>query len=620
MSETLQLVKTYTYKYFVFLSICVVLLGIIMASAFRLQVIEGQGNLQIASLISSRAEVIRAPRGLIFTNSGEQLVVNEPDFNIYVLPGELTTVEEERELIWQLLANFSGIDKSVIAQRFTSSAYSSAGQLLGQRVTLLTKLTYEDFLANSSLIADIPGVYIGTEAARRYVYGDEYAHILGYVGDISVNEIERFGLDPRARVGKDGLERHYDSLLRGEDGIGVSSMSVTSSESQDWIPKNFESGSNLTLNIEHEWQKSLYKILGKYTTETNSLGGSAVILNAETGAVVSSVNYPSYDNNLFSRGISQNEFEELLNNSATPLLNRSLAMQLPTGSTFKVIMAAALLQEQAISATTTYNSGCFELPGDYKICEADLANYGRLNMIQALSRSSNPYFCQASVALANKFSSDRQAIYTLGDYFDAFGLGKATGIDLPGELRGTMPSPELKERLLGEQWFLADLCNTAIGQGLVSSTPLQMATMTASILNGGKVMKPQILSHSTDAFGRVTDVSKEKVGELNVEGKYLENIREGMRQAVDYGTATGLKGSYGSPLAKTGSAEAQVRLANGQTIKGAHSWVIGGFEHEGEKYAFAVALQFGGRGFRVVPVAKDFLYCLGVNFQDQSCN
>jgi penicillin-binding protein 2 len=441
------------------------------------------------------------------------------------------------------------------------------------------------------------------------------AHVIGYLGDINAQEVEQIGLDGKSQIGKDGLEKVFDKELRGEDGIEISEKSINDDESKSWIPKSYRYGDNVYLTIDLDWQKALYKYLERESVNNNSLGAAAIVMEADSGKIKALVNYPTYDLNLFAQGISQQDFDRLVNDDSSPLLNRVIAMQIPTGSTFKIFMAAALQQEQVINKNSVYKSGCYQLPGDYELCEADKRNYGSLNMISALARSSNPYFCQASVEMARKFGSDELAIRSLDDYFSQFGFGKTTGIDLPGEQPGTIPSPELKLQLQGENWYLADLCNTAIGQGLVAATPLQTARALSAIVNGGIVYKPQIIEKFEDADLKVHEVEKQESNRLAVDKVYLDNIKEGMRQAADYGSASGLNNSPGNPIAKTGSSEATVRTQSGQIISGAHSWAIGSFEHGNKDYVFVVTQQFGGRGYKSVPIARDFIECVHKDFQ-----
>jgi penicillin-binding protein 2 len=616
MSKSLS-TETLNHKLGIVGVLTLVLVLVLIVNVFRIQVVEGQANLALASATNRSRELIRAPRGLILDVNGRRLVNNEPSFNVYVLPSELKQSQVSGML--DRLAELFGVDAADLNKRYERSAFNDKGEVVGERVTLLYNLRYEDFLKNYNKLQEFPGVYIANESKRTYVNAENMAHVLGYLGDISAAELaKRPELDNKASVGKEGLEKSYDLELRGQDGVSIKEQGTSSSD-RTWVPRSYESGKSIYLTIDLDWQNALATYLAKYGAAENALGGAAIIMDTTNGEIKALANYPSYDINSFAKGISSAEFNSLLNNDSTPLLNRAISMQIPTGSIFKIVMAAALQQEGAVRASTQYKSGCFELPGGYKLCEADLKNYGTLNLEQALARSSNPYFCQATVALATKYGSDQAAIRKLQDYFARFNLGKLTGIPLPGEQAGAMPSPELKMRLQKEPWYLADLCNTAIGQGLVLATPIQMVSAVSAVVNGGKVYQPQLISQFEDAQGVLTKAPAAKVNsELGIDQQYLDVVKNGMRQAVEYGTSTGLRGLPGDPIAKTGSSEATVRADSGKIVSGAHSWVAGSFKHNGRDYAFVATLQFGGRGFRSVPVIADFLKCLDKQFQQCS--
>jgi penicillin-binding protein 2 len=526
-------------------------------------------------------------------------------------------LENQEGILAELAKRFS-VEEVRLIEAFEKKAFTEGEQrqVKAEKFGLILDIDYEKFLENYDFINDLEGFSLESEAGREYLYPETYAHIIGYQGNINADEVEKTGLDINAKIGKEGLEKSYDSQLRGEDGLEVSEVVPSTRDIYSWTPKSFKSGDNLYLTIDHDWQEELYRNLDKYANESGALGGAGIIMNTETGEVMAMANYPSFDVNLFSSGISTDEFNQLLNNDRTPLLNRSLAMQIPSGSTFKVIMASILQEEGAVGKTTVFQSGCFELPGGYELCEADRVNYGQLNLTQAIARSSNPYFCQAAVAHARKAGSDLNAIRSWEEFFELYGFGERIDMDLPGSQPGTVPSPELKLERQGEPWYLADLCNTAIGQGLVSTTPLHMARAVAAIENGGKVLTPQLVLRSETETGRFTDeLSPEVVSEIGISQSNLENVKTGMREAVEYGSAVRLKDAPFNPRAKTGSSEATEKTQSGRIIEGAHSWVIGAFDYEGETYSFAVSLQFGGRGFRSVPVMTDFLKCLESDFQ-----
>ncbi len=604
----------------IILATCVwVLIAFFMlASSFRLQLLDGQKFLKQASAINRAVDRISASRGLIYDVNGVRLVNNDPQFNLYVLPAELNTKDLEK--LWQELSDKFGSDAQSLASNYQKRAFTNDGKLVGERVTLINDVAYDKFLAHIGDLDKFPGVYISSEPKRTYSSSKTFAHVLGYLGDVNLQEKTEFALDSRARIGKEGVEKTFDQALRGQDGKSIRETSVGEQATRSWVVTDSRAGDNIYLTIDKDWQDNLYRYLEKYTeAQDYALGGAAVIMEADSGKLKALVNYPTFDVNAFSQGISVNDFNNLLNDERYPLLNRAIAMQIPAGSIFKIFMAAPLLEEGVIGKSSVFKSGCFELPGGYKICEADKRDYGNLNLTQAIARSSNPYFCQASVAMAGKLGDDDAAIRKLDEYFAQLGIGKQTKLQLPGEQKGTVPSPELKLKLQNEPWYLADLCNTAIGQGLVTATPVQMAVATAAIINGGNVLKPQILAKTEDENLNVRIPEfPEIVSKLAVSPQNLNIIKEGMLGAVEYGSAAGLKDSPGNPRAKTGSSEAGKQKVKGQSqaIELAHSWVVGSFSYNNKDYVFVVAIQFGGRGFRSVPVVVDFIDCVYKKFQD----
>ncbi len=601
-----SLVNKINKRGYMFFVVYLVLCLLVIANAFKLQVIEGEVNLSLASKNSTSENVIRAPRGLIYDRNGYRLVNNDANFNLYVAPSEVDLVSIEKDL--EDIAKMLGLETKALKEKFEKKAFNANGDIVGEHILMAVGVDYNKFLKYFKEIDERSGIYVQTDATRRYIDSEYISHIVGYVGSVTEDDVKKKGLDPKASIGKDGVEKSFDTELRGEDGLEYSNGENGEKGGESWIPQSYKSGDNIYLTIDINWQKSLFNRLKEVVEKEGALGGAAIVMDSSNGQVLSMANYPTYDVNLFAEGISDSDFKNLLNNDATPLLNRAIAMQIPVGSTFKIFMASSLLQEQVITQNTVYKSGCFELPGDYELCEADRANYGQLNMTEAIARSSNPYFCQASVDMAYKIGDDDAAIRRLDEYFDAFNLGKNTGIDLDGEQPGTIPSPELKRKIQKESWYLADMCNTAIGQGLVSATPLQMVTALSGIVNEGNIYKPQIVGRVENSDdGRAEQVNPEVSSNLPIDSVYLQQVKEGMRQAAEYGSARGLNDSPLPVIAKTGSSEAKVKTQSGKIIEGAHSWVVGSFEKGGRNYTFAVSVQFGGRGYKSVPIIENFI-------------
>ncbi|HEC63920.1 MAG TPA: hypothetical protein ENI23_01355, partial [bacterium] len=236
---------------------------------------------------------------------------------------------------------------------------------------------------------------------------------------------------------------------------------------------------------------------------------------------------------------------------------------------------------------------------------------------EAISKSSNVFFCNTGLELTYKSNGIR----TLIEYSDQFGIGHKTDIGLFGEQSGTMASPELMQDIHGRPWFLGDICNTIIGQGLVTVTPVQMLQVAAAVGNGGKIYRPNLVTEIRNQDGQLIEkYEPELLREINVDDRNFSIIKDGMYQAVSGtgGSAWLLNGAPGNPYAKTGSAESTQYL-NGRLLEGAHSWSIGGFEYGGKEYNFVSHITLGGRGYQSVPVIRDFIECVYGDFQDAKC-
>ena len=320
---------------------------------------------------------------------------------------------------------------------------------------------------------------------------------------------------------------------------------------------------------------------------------------------------------LFVYNREYTDYQNLINDPRKPLFNRPIALQLPPGSTWKIFAATAALEGGAINESTVFFSNrCMDLPGGIKFCEADNGYLGQVTLMKAFASSSNIYFCNTAIALNTKYGGPSYLL----DTAKTFGLGKKTGIDLYGEGAGSLPSPELKEQLYHEPWYIGDDCNTVIGQGMVTVTPLQMAVGVSAIVNGGDIMKPYLVSSIVDQDGNtVKQFLPEINGKVNASQATLDIVKKGMKAVVANGTASALRDIPGNAIAKTGSSDA-AEVINGRRYAGAHSWTIGCFDYDGQNYCFAVMLQYGGRGFKSVTIMKNFINCLYSDFRGYCIN
>lgn len=574
----------------------------LIVSLFELQIVNGRESLIQATNISQDTNIVRASRGVIYDRNGKVLARNVASFSVAL---DASLLEQtDRDKIVGSLAGVLDMSEVELEQVFDQTMEDSSNVQVN---TVATGLSLDQYLEVVQLANSTDGIIVQEGTVRNYNYKESVAHILGYVSDINLSEMEEAGLDANSQIGKDGIEKQYDQVLRGEDGKEVQKISLSEGKLKDIVVQTPEDGSNLYLTIDIDWQEKLFELVERYTKESDAFAGVAIILDSDTGEVVSMVNYPSYDNNLFAGGISSTIFNELVTDSSTPLLNRSIAQQLPMGSTFKPVVASAALQEGVIDSSTRFKSGCVELPL-YKLCEADYRYLGTMTVVEGIGKSSNVFFCKTGLEMTEK----ARGIRTLIEYTGQYGIGQKTGIDLPGEQEGSMASPEFKEEVLKEPWYLADICNTVIGQGLVTATPIQMGVVASIISNDGVVYRPHILKRIVDQQGGLVEqIEPVELRRVGVDYGHFETIKEGMDYAVNgyQGSATGLKGLPGNPYAKTGSAEA-VEYRDGKKVEGAHSWAIGGFDYGGDNYSFVLHLQEGGRGYKALPIIRDFIQWL----------
>jgi penicillin-binding protein 2 len=480
----------------------------------------------------------------------------------------------------------------------------------------------------------LPGVSVVTEPVRHYEKGPLFGHIMGYIGPISREQYEGVQdvYEPDDKVGQTGIEAALEGQLRGKK--GASSVIVNSKEQivTEIASQAPITGNNVTLSIDAALQEQVAIALQDGITKAKVQAGSAVVMRVDNGQVLAMVSLPSYDDNLFAAGISQANFDRLNNDRTLPMFDRAVGGAYPPGSTYKMITAAAALQEGVVSpATQVYCPGFIEVPYTWSeqtrnpFRDWKQQGHGVLNIVQALTVSSDVFF----YIMAGPRQEDRRikkedgteevvwtryyvpnakkptefnglGIEKLGKYADAFGLGHKTGIELPGEVSGIAPDPLWKVNTFPEnQWSLGDTLVTAIGQGYNVVTPLQLANVTATIANGGTRYQPQVVLKVNDWAGNtVTDFQPKVLGQVPVSQENLALVREGMRQAVaaEKGTAHNRITLKSIPIAgKTGTAEYGdiIAIKDGKEIRKSHAWFTAFAPYDKPEIAVVVLLEGG---------------------------
>ena len=410
-------------------------------------------------------------------------------------------------------------------------------------------------------------------------------------------------------IGKDGLEKYYENYLRGIPGRTEVIKDATGIKRGDKVLSEPKAGNSLILNIDADLQQKTYEALEASIKNIGAKKGAAVALDPRNGAVLALVSYPAYDNNLFSGGISQKDFSMLQNDSSQPLFNRVIASKYPTGSTIKPFLDCGALQENLISPDKLINDpgyilvhSQFDPSVSYRF--AGVTPHGLVDMRKALAVSSNIYFFTIGGGYG-----DQQGLGPgrIKKYLDLFGWENKTGIDLPGEFKGFVPSPSWKKETKNENWWDGDTYNLSIGQSDLQVTPLQVAVAYGAIANGGTLYKPQIVQKIVDTTTQETTIIQEfKPEVLNsnfIDPKNIQIVREGMRDGVEkaYGGSYYLHDIPVTAAGKTGTAE---------TNKDGffNTWSTSFAPYDNPEIVFVTTIE-GVQGLRsaTLPVARDVL-------------
>jgi len=587
--------------------ICIFLIFVfLIIGLFQMQFLQGRQNLLAATRTSQNISLVLPQRGVIYDANGNILAYNAPTYSVYADKTQID-VENERE-IFSKLADLIDSDVEVLLDVYRTELYSIAKEEGLIRVKSgINSDTYFRLIENSD---ELIGFTIQNDTQRRYSDPEYFSHILGYIGKPAENELsdEIFTV---SKVGKLGVEKVYDDYLRGKVGKKIEQKQYLEDIESTFISENKIDGDNLHLTIDSRWQKKLSDIMEESLVQVEGFASAGVIMDSNSGEIKAMVGIPGYDNNLFSDGIKNEQYQKFLEDDKTPLLNRPIALQLPSGSIFKVIGASAGLETGVINRNSIIRSeGCLELSAGIVFCEADKKVLGNLNVVQALSQSSNLFFCKVAMSL----NRDADGIYTTLKYAEDYGLGSKTGIDLYGEQVGSLPSPELKKKLFNENWYLGDDCNSMIGQGLLTVTPIQMVVVASAINNGGEVLKPHVLDKVVSQENEIVlESQKEVIRKVSVSETNLDIIKEGMKSAAKEGSGSILRDLNADIIIKTGSADAS-EVINGKVYSGAHSWIMGCFNHQGSDNCFVVIQQWAGRGYQTVPIIKKFVNCVQTDF------
>ncbi len=595
-------------KFFYLRLLVLVVFAILTLQLLRLQVFEGEAYQRRAEHNRLRVVPVMPSRGLIFDRQGIPLVENVPQFSAGIVPADLPRDQEPTVL--PQLETLLGVPAAEMSQKVGEKRDSKDPFT---PVVVKSGLEPETAFALREMAGSLPGVRVLVEPIRRYTAGPDVSHILGYVGqvaDYEYDDLKSKGYELNDRVGKSGVELTYEEVFRGVPGRSEVEVDASGREIQTLSTTPPIAGQSLVLALDLDLQQKTSELLQQGMG--NSLNAAAVVMNVHTGEVLAMVSLPSFDNNLFT-DMSEEQFQALLDDPRKPLVNHCVSEIYPPGSTFKQVTGSAALQEGVASTSTTITSrGSITVKNQYDpsivYVFRDWSALGTLDFYGGVAMSSDVYFYY----LAGGYYEDGVELFrglgatTLAHYARLFGLGAPTGIDLPGEAAGLVPDPEWKEAELEEPWVIGDTYNFGIGQGYVATTPLQLLGVTVAIANGGDVMVPTVVREIVDAEGQVVVPFTPKVARhLPVGEDVLAIMREGMRQAVSWGTAKTAAVSGVSVAGKTGTAEFGPDLGGGQYES--HAWFSGFAPAEDPEVAVVVFLEKGNGAKNAAPVAARIL-------------
>ena len=577
---------------------------VLLGQLWRMQIIEGSRYQRQAENNRLRMLTVAPKRGVVYDRDGTLLVRNLPSFTVAVVPADLP-LDKQPSVATRLGAILKtpadDIVKAIDKRRADGHIFAP--------LAIKTQVEQEAAFTVEEYRSELPGVSLLVEASRRYLGGPITSHLLGYTGRISAEEYERLqddGYELNDTLGKAGLEYTYEEYLRGVPGVEQVEVNVAGRKVRSLYTRPPEPGANLVLNIDIDLQREMTKILKE------SMGkmprAVAIAGNPQTGEILGLVSLPSYDNNLFSTGISDKELAALLNDPARPLIDYALSGIYPPGSIFKLITGSAALQEGiATPSTRIFSAGALTLRGQYgSVTFRDWSALGWLDFRRAIAKSSDVYFYYLSGGYENfkGLGPDR-----LARHARSFGLGQTLGIDLPGEVEGIVPDTAWKRTTAKEDWYLGDTYSFGIGQGYLSVTPLQMWSMVSTVANGGTVYQPQIVHQVVDVNGKVVvPFAPRVIRKVDVSPQNIQIVREGMKQAATGdGTAVpAAKAIPGIPMAgKTGTAEFGVkdRSGNYQT----HGWFVSFAPYDNPEIAVVVFHEQGAGYDTAAPTAGKIL-------------
>lgn len=595
----------------IFSILIVVGLILIFLRVFYLQVVQGEHYSYVAENNRIRIRPIPSERGLIYDREGRQLVQNVPSFSLSIIPQDFPKKNEEKQKIISQISQISGVPEDEISKlikKYSSYSYES--------LIVKENLDYDSALKLYVQNANLPGILIEKGTKRLYTAENDknpplsLSHIIGYLGKLNDEELAAFkeegGYLLSDYIGKNGLEKQYEKFLRGKYGRKKIEVNALGQEQSVLAEEAPIPGQNLILSLDLDAQKKMENSIKNALKNMGKKRAAGVALNPQTGEIIALVSWPAFNNNDFSGGISVEQYKRYVENPNLPLFNRAISGTYPSGSTVKIMIAAAALQEKIINRFSTFlSTGGLQIDRWF-FRDWRAGGHGITNVTKAIAWSVNTFFYYIGGGHGDftGLGTDR-----IVEYLKKFGLSQKTGIDLPGENSGFLPSKEWKEDTKKERWYVGDTYNMAIGQGDLLVTPLQVANWTAAIANGGTVYEPRLVKEIYDPVIKSSLIKKPKIINNNfISAENMNIVKLGMRECVVYGSCQTMNSLSFLAAGKTGTAQWSSKRPE-------HAWFTSFAPYYNPQIVVTILVEEGEEGSTAaMPIARDFLSWWGKKY------
>ncbi len=555
------------------------LLAALLSRIFYLQLIKGNEYKILSD--KNRINLVMLPpnRGIICDRNEVILADNRASFSLKLDRRQAKSYKKSLETLINILS-LSENEQKDIYNKIKKHNYKAP-------ISLLYDLSWKRVSVVEERIFDLPAIYVDEINVRRYIFPEPNCHITGYVGKVNEQELQESGQSENDfQVGKSGIEKQYEKVLQGKFGyrkleVDAHGLYVNQIQKIDSIQ-----GNKIELNIDSKLQEYLHSIM-------EPQGSSVIVMDVNNGELIASASMPTYNPNDFVLGISQKEWKKLTTDQFKPLINKTVQTQYPPGSTFKLITVLAALEAGIAPSQTFFCSGVIML-GNKEFRCWHLTGHGKLDMIEAIKHSCNCYMYNIAKLIG---------VETILSVASRFGFGEQTGVDIPGELKGFIPSRAWKIKKFKFDWSLGDAFNISIGQGPLLSTPMQQIRMVAAIANGGKLITPRIAKeHSLN------------IVDVGIKPEHLDIIRKGMYKVMNEegGTAYRYRPNNLIIAGKTGTSQVQAKKHANHDLSSKsirwerrnHALFAGYAPFDSPKYAINVIVDHGGGGGRTAaPIA-----------------